>query len=124
MSHTRRAAERFPVNFWWTLASLFVFAYSLSYFLTEILPYPNLWYYPVLRRWEWGVSPSEGLKMGWYGKVLWSCGISSLLTLGWALLWPLWKKHADFWLSLFDLGAMASTVYILFYIARVLSTRY
>ena len=124
MSAFSRFFSRFPACFWWTLASLFVFAYSLSYFLTEILPVPNLWYYPVLRHWEWGANPSAGLKMGWYGKVLWSCGLSSFLTLVWGLLWPLWKKHADFWNSLFDLGAMASTVYVLFYIARVLSTRY
>ena len=113
-----------PAIFWWTLCSGFVLVYSLSYFLTEILPYPNLWYYPVLRRWEFGFNPSAGLKMGWYGKVLWSVSVSMLWSMLWALLWPLWKKHASFWLACFDLGAMASTLYVLFYIARVLSTRY
>lgn len=114
----------YPPVFWWTLGSGFVFVYCLCYFLTEVLPYPNLWYYPVLRRWEWGLNPSEGLKMGWYGKVLWSLVSATGFTGLWALTWPLWKKRATFWLQFFDLGAMAATVYVLFYIARVLSTRY
>ncbi len=110
--------------FWWTLCSCFVFIYSLSYLLTEIFPIPNLWYYPVARQWAWGITPPEGLKMGWYGKVLWSVVSATGLTGIWALCWPLWKKRHGFWLAFFDLWAMATTSYLLFYIARSLSTRY
>ena len=68
----------------YALAVCFAFFYALSYFVTEIVPAPLLWYYPLERRWDFAVE-AVGLAMDWYGR----CLLSAAVGLAASDLWEL-----------------------------------
>jgi len=111
-------------NNWFSVCVLFVWAYAGSYLLTEWIPVPLLWYFPLEHRWEFALNPSDGLKMGWYGKVLLSLLTASLGALLMAAFFR-WSERElpDGVQGFLDLSAMSTVVFLLFYIARSLSYR-
>ena len=102
----------------------FCFVYSFSYFFTEVVTVPLFWYFPLQRRWEFALQPSEGLLMGWYGKVLFSLLIASICS---GALYSVlrWRRRqlSPALQGLLDLSAMSSTLFVLYYIARSLAYR-
>ena len=116
--HIREKSRRFSAG------TCFVMLYASSYFLTELISVPLLWYFPLQRRWEWALTPSDGLLMGWYGKVLFSWLLASL---GAGLLYAglRWQRKIlpAGVQGLLDLGAMSSVLFVLYYIARSLAYR-
>ncbi len=111
-------------NNWFSVAVLFVWLYAGSYLLTEWIPVPLVWYFPLEQRWEMAIHPSAGLKMGWYGKVLVSLLSASLgaLLLAAFLRWSQ-RELPEGLQGFLDLCAMSTVVFALLYIARSLSYR-
>ena len=102
--------------------ALLVLGFAGSYFATELFAAPLLWYFPLEHRWELSATPSAGLKMGWYGKVLLSAligfGLSGLgLTL--ARLKALPNQVPIF----VQMAAMGSTLFALYYFAKSMAYR-
>ncbi|MGV3523985.1 MAG: hypothetical protein ACO1RX_07160 [Candidatus Sericytochromatia bacterium] len=107
-----------------TLAVGFAGIYTLTYFLTELIPVPLLWYFPLERRWEYTLTPSTGLVMGWYGKVLFCLGLALLSTALLALGLKFSRRPSPQGLQgLLELGTMASVLLTLYYLAYTLSQR-
>lgn len=107
-----------------TLAVSFAGIYTLTYLLTELIPVPLLWYFPLERRWEYTLTPSAGLVMGWYGKVLFCLGLALLSTALLALGLKLSRRDSPQGLQgLLELGTMASVLLTLYYLAYTLSQR-
>lgn len=104
------------------IAAAFVCAYSLFYFLAEIVAFPLWWYYPLEHRWAFAWSPDAGLPMGWYGR-LGLCALAGVASAGITALFLRWRpqSHQQSAWALLDLSAMAVTVFALYYIARVLA---
>lgn len=104
------------------LLGLSVLAFSGSYFLSEIFPFPLWWYYPLDQHWEFGVVTSPGLRMGWYGKVLLSalCGLFLTLLSG-GVLKALPGDPPEALADFVALSSMAMTLFVLYYIARILA---
>lgn len=107
-----------------SLTVAMVFFYAFSYYLTDVIPTPLLWYFPLEHRWEFALSPSQGLAMGWYGKVLFCLGLTALGTSLMAFVLKLKrggiKPGAQ---ALFDLLAMSSVLFVLYFMARSLALR-
>ncbi|MBT9548522.1 MAG: hypothetical protein IV090_24220 [Candidatus Sericytochromatia bacterium] len=104
------------------LLVLSVLAFTGSYFLSEVFPFPLWWYYPLDQHWEFGIVTSKGLRMGWYGKVLLSafCSLAVALLGGLGLKWMPGEPPetlADF----LTLAGMGMTLFLLYYIVRILS---
>lgn len=104
----------------YTLAVCFSFLYAMSYFVTEIVQAPLLWYYPLEHRWAWGSKPPPGLMMGWYGKVLLSFALALVGTGALALVLRR-REPGPAVQGLLDLAAMSTIVFVLYYIARNLA---
>lgn len=103
---------------------LFVWLFNAIYFLTELAPFPNLWYFPLEQRWQWAAVPDAGLKMGWYGKVLIAMGLATGGAVGlWGLLkWGQRQLPAalqDF----LAISAMGLTLFTLYYLAHSMAYR-
>ena len=108
----------------YAVAVCFTFVYALSYFATEVLPTPLLWYYPLENTWLYGGNPPPGLMMGWYGKVLLSLVLAALGSgLLWAGLRLTRREPGPNLLGLLDLAAISSVIFVLYYIARSLAYR-
>ena len=106
----------------YALAVCFCFFYAASYFLTELIQAPLLWYYSLDRIWVYGSSPPPGLKMGWYGKVLLSLLIAAVGTGSLAAGLRLSRREVGPQLQgLLDLAAMSTIVFVMYYIARSLA---
>jgi hypothetical protein len=105
------------------LYALLLICFSGSYFLTEIIPVPLWWYYPLDQHWEFGLLTTPGLRMGWYGKVF-TCLIFSLSLsgLGWLILSQTDRVIPVNARILIDLTALSVCVFTLYYIARSLSS--
>ena len=87
-------------------AAAMVFCWSFAFFLLH--PVPTLWYHPLEHRWSFGSEPS-GLAMDWFGRSLFSLGLSGL---GGAIAWlalrrrpPLSPEIQNGWL-----GAMVVSI--------------
>lgn len=107
-----------------TLAVGFAGVYTLAYFLTELIPVPLLWYFPLERRWEYTLTPSAGLVMGWYGKVLFCLLLALVSNLLLALGLKFSRRSSPPALQgLLELGCMASILLTLYYLAYTLSQR-
>ncbi|MGE3723939.1 MAG: hypothetical protein AB7I41_00195 [Candidatus Sericytochromatia bacterium] len=104
------------------LLVLGVLAFSGSYFLSEIFPFPLWWYYPLDQHWEFGIVTSQGLRMGWYGKlllsVIFSLGVSFFASLGLRFM-P--SDPPEALVDFLTLASMGMTLFLLYYIARILS---
>ena len=108
----------------YAVAVAFVFLYALSYFATEIVQAPLLWYFPLEQRWLYATHPGSGLVMGWYGKVLLSFMIAGLGAALLALGLKLGRRELGAALQgLLDLAAISMVVFVLYYIARSLAYR-
>ncbi|PIQ24234.1 hypothetical protein COW36_10455 [bacterium (Candidatus Blackallbacteria) CG17_big_fil_post_rev_8_21_14_2_50_48_46] len=106
------------------LGSLALFSFCLSYFLSEVFPTPLWWYYPLDQHWEYGVLTTPGLRMGWYGKVLFSFEVSlAISTLSFCLVKLTRRQTSASLLQGLNLAAMSITVFILYYFARTLIAR-
>ena len=104
------------------LYSLMIVCFSGCYFLTEIIPIPLWWYYPLDQHWEFGLITTPGLKMGWYGKLLNCVSFSLILSgLGWVILRQTDRVLSETIRAILDLTAMSISVFTLYYIARSLS---
>jgi hypothetical protein len=104
------------------IAAAFVCTYSLVYFLAEIEAVPLWWYYPLEHRWAFAWTPDPGLPMGWYGR-LFLCMLAGSGSAGITALYFHWRPNShrqEAW-ALLDLSAMATTLFALYYIARVLA---
>lgn len=108
----------------YALVVCFVFLYAASYYFSGVLPVPMFWYFPLDRHWEWTLQPSAGLKMGWYGKVLcsWGVGLVGTALLALYLRWRQRSLSASVQ-GLWDLLAMTSVVFALYYLAHSLALR-
>lgn len=105
-------------------AVCFAGVFSFSYFLSEIIAMPLLWYYPLQRRWELSITPSAGLMMGWYGKVLLSLLLATLFSAAlYIVLRSRRRTLPDGVQGFLDLLSMSSVVFVLYYIARSLAYR-
>lgn len=104
------------------LLVLSVLAFTGSYFLSEIFPFPLWWYYPLDQHWEFGVVTSKGLRMGWYGKVFLSllCTAGVALLSGLGLRW-LPSDPPEALADLLGLASMGMTLFLLYYMVRVLT---
>lgn len=109
----------------YAIAVSFCGVYAFAYFITEIVPVPLLWYYPLERSWAYGTGNlPPGLMMGWYGKVLFCLVVASLVSgLLAASLKLSQRELPPAAQSLLDLAAMSSVLFALYYIARSMAYR-
>jgi len=107
-----------------SLTVFMVFLYAMAYYLTDIIPTPIFWYFPLEHRWEFALTPSQGLVMGWYGKVFICCLFALLGTGILALIFRLKQQaFSPAVQAFFDLLAMSSVIFVLYFLARSLALR-
>lgn len=109
----------------YAIAVSFCLLYSFCYFLTELIPLPMFWYYPLEHRWVYGATNlPKGLMMGWYGKVLLCLLIATAGSGLLALTLKLTRRELPAQLQgLLDLAMMSSVLFALYYIARSMAYR-
>lgn len=100
-----------------------VFGFASLYFLSELFPVPLFWYFPLENRWEWAVTPGPGLKMGWYGKVLFCLVGSGFLALIGGLVARIKTRSLTAFQTLAEMAAMGSVLFVLYYLAKSMAYR-
>lgn len=108
----------------WFGLYVFILGFEAAYLLSELVPVPVWWYFPLEHRWEWLSSPGSGLGMGWYGKVLLCLGVGGSLggmAYGWMAWWRRPIPHE--WFGLLDASVISLTLFDLYFMVKTLVGR-
>lgn len=102
---------------------IFIIGFVSLYFLTELVQFKIWWYFPLNHRWEYAITPSEGLKMGWYGKLIFCFMYSIPLSLMSFLLFKTFKFKSKETQVILDLLTLSSVLFTLYFMAFSMATR-
>lgn len=102
---------------------IFLLIFVFFYLISEFVPFPVHWYFPLEHRWEYTIHPTPGLAMGWYGKML----LCFVLAFGGSVFSYILLQRLNIDIitihAFLDLAVMGLVIFLLYFLAMSLSHR-